>query len=661
LNLSLPDGYTMKTNHMKSRIALILGLLLSATTIHAENPERETVYSIVKQRQSTDWYRTQAELWETHLEKNKADATAWLNFYTAKRMLKIYQKGVTQDDLNQIVKDVEQAIPNTFERHYITYWNGGAGDAGKNVDHLMEAQKLGPDRIELYDDLFTHYELLRDKNNTKVVAQKWFASNDISTGIYNWNYNMLASTEQDAILITAGDNDTYPAWVLQQAKDIRTDVAVWNSSLLGIPEYRNELFKEAGIPSLEDTFEAHNNWHTYQRAILEHIKAHTQRPLYFAVSVQPELYEDFSDEVHNVGMAYKWSPEKFDNIAVTKKNFEKEYLTDYLKVDFGNDISQGVIDHANANYLIPLITLFNHYSESEDEKAAEMQALIERIAEKNNMESQVAEVLKTEPRAGESLVVDDPRDLTKEFVLISNGRYALRREVTNEMYELFLTDLLKQKRFEDLVTARSEKVDWKAQLPDDKKHLSEEDIFQNGSPMDPDFPVVNISHKAAELYCEWLTDVYNNSQHKKKKHNRVAFRLPTEKEWEELALGGKSESAYAWGGPYVRNAQGCFLGNLNSMDVDPKPGENLDYADCSASNLSDIDGGYFPVVTLSYMPNDFGLYNMTGNVAEMVQEPGKAKGGSWLTPAGHATINSVEKIEGPASTLGFRVIMDVIE
>ena len=56
---------------------------------------------------------------------------------------------------------------------------------------------------------------------------------------------------------------------------------------------------------------------------------------------------------------------------------------------------------------------------------------------------------------------------------------------------------------------------------------------------------------------------------------------------------------YPWGGPYTRNSKGCFLANF-------KPGRG-DYR---------ADGGYYPVRVYSYFPNDYGLYNMAGNVAE---------------------------------------------
>jgi gliding motility-associated lipoprotein GldK len=56
---------------------------------------------------------------------------------------------------------------------------------------------------------------------------------------------------------------------------------------------------------------------------------------------------------------------------------------------------------------------------------------------------------------------------------------------------------------------------------------------------------------------------------------------------------------YGWGGPYVRNSKGCLVANF-------KPGRGS-YGE---------DGGMQTVNVTSYFPNDFGLYNMSGNVAE---------------------------------------------
>ena len=81
--------------------------------------------------------------------------------------------------------------------------------------------------------------------------------------------------------------------------------------------------------------------------------------------------------------------------------------------------------------------------------------------------------------------------------------------------------------------------------------------------------------------------------------SRLPFDLPTEAEFEYAARGGKIGADYPWGGPYIRNAKGCLMANFKS----------------GRGNYID-DGGAFTVNVKSYFPNDFGLYNMAGNVAE---------------------------------------------
>ena len=114
-----------------------------------------------------------------------------------------------------------------------------------------------------------------------------------------------------------------------------------------------------------------------------------------------------------------------------------------------------------------------------------------------------------------------------------------------------------------------------------------------------DYPVVGVTWRQARAFTIWRTQLLNNFLAATGGNFVQDFRLPTEAEWEYAARGGLDQSPFPWGGPYIRNARGCFLGNFK-----PMRGSYVD------------DGGLHTVKVESYHPNDYGLYCMAGNVSE---------------------------------------------
>lgn len=117
-----------------------------------------------------------------------------------------------------------------------------------------------------------------------------------------------------------------------------------------------------------------------------------------------------------------------------------------------------------------------------------------------------------------------------------------------------------------------------------------------------DYPVVGVTWRQAQAFNTWRTQLFNSRAAATKQNPRLPYQLPSETEWEYAARGGKVGMQYPWGGPTARNAKGCLMANF-------KPGRG-NYID---------DGAAYTAPVYSYWPNDFGLYNMAGNVSEWTQ------------------------------------------
>jgi gliding motility-associated lipoprotein GldK len=113
------------------------------------------------------------------------------------------------------------------------------------------------------------------------------------------------------------------------------------------------------------------------------------------------------------------------------------------------------------------------------------------------------------------------------------------------------------------------------------------------------YPVVGVNWLQAQAFCQWRSHIRNAWLNGKGYPIEHDFQLPSEAQWEWAARGGKQANPYPWGAYYPSSHKGCFLANFK-----PQRGNYM------------ADGSLYPAVVAAYNANDYGLYDMSGNVAE---------------------------------------------
>jgi formylglycine-generating enzyme required for sulfatase activity len=227
--------------------------------------------------------------------------------------------------------------------------------------------------------------------------------------------------------------------------------------------------------------------------------------------------------------------------------------------------------------------------------------------------------------------------------------YANKFEVTNKDYSEFLKWILINKSEQE----------YKKHLPDTTvwiNSLSSLDVmlrYYFRHPAFQNYPVVGISYDQAKNYCLWLTEKENKEMNDKN-IKKIIYRLPIEEEWEIAAHGGFPEGTiYPWGYKTLRankgKLKGSYLANFMHGIGDYFGG---------AGALND---SYATDVVDSYQPNGYGLFNISGNVAEMVEENTICKGGGWISNGHKLVISSRDTMKIAEMWVGFRVFAEIEE
>lgn len=235
--------------------------------------------------------------------------------------------------------------------------------------------------------------------------------------------------------------------------------------------------------------------------------------------------------------------------------------------------------------------------------------------------------------------------------------YMSATEITNLQYAEFLYYLKINNEVEKLEIAAIDTSCWTSGVYKSTALAK----YYGTHPAYHDYPVVGISYEAAELYCEYLTMQYRNLSNGELK---IKFRIPTQEEWLRAVRGNNYHQLYAWEIPTLRNEDGKMQANCIAIGAENITFNNetqrLEVTTKGISYDPYMGKGDVLAPARSYWPNEFGFYNMNGNVAELLAGGKKAAGGAWNSPGFDIRNESLIDYNGPKAFIGFRVVASIM-
>lgn len=369
-------------------IFLSLNLLISA----APTPKPEKVYRFVYVQKPHDWYVEQSKLWKKEIESRPDDPAIWGNYFMAIKYSHWRGDLTTYKHItDSILTEMGKQIPDSYEYNYLRFYNGE-----RDVSLLEKAYRIDPERADALYELVMYYESQGDKEKLEKFCKDLYQTRDISPGLLNYNYNVLVSTEKNGILFTNGDNDTYPGWVLQHALGIRKDVTILNLHLTFVnQDYLKRKLASKGINLDVDSF-SKDKMNVFIEELTQQLSAiYPEIPVHVALTVYKGSIRNVEENLYLVGLTFKYSKKRFNNMVSIKNNIYNTLRLDYLDYDWYSEqyLATSLLDNLHVNYVVVFLKLAEDLHESgNSEEAEEWKNKALRLAKKANNEQFVKHI-----------------------------------------------------------------------------------------------------------------------------------------------------------------------------------------------------------------------------------------------------------------------------
>ena len=369
-----------------------------------EPPEKQISFAL--EEKSHDYYVEQAKLWWLEIEKDRSSEENWFNYYRACRNAQgtaDWREDFVEESPylrlgNDIVELMEKDIPNTFTYNFVR-GSTGAVDPSQ-AEYLLKAYEMNPDYPGIQASMVTYATSTHNPEVRKEANLRWKNLDLMNPGLLNYSRSVLQGVDYNAVLLTQHDNDSYPAWMLQDAYGVKTGVLVLNIDFLLLESFREKIFSKLGIPPFQLDSVSVNDYRKNWKNVVQHLLGHYshERPLFIGMTVSPQWYEGFEDQLSVRGLTYKFGQDEGVETLVNVHVYENVWDVESINQDFEGYYNRKNVLEMNANYVKPFTMVYDYYTQNQDTvKAEKIKKLGEEIIKRAQKELLIEAMVKQSP------------------------------------------------------------------------------------------------------------------------------------------------------------------------------------------------------------------------------------------------------------------------
>ena len=200
----------------------------------------------------TGEYVLLAREWGAYVEAHPGDARAWINWADALRYAgqrreaeEKYARAYAVDSTDAVVIEAYASVIACYAKGSPYGQDGPDWRCAHRL--LLKAAEIDPHFPETYYTLWMTALRQGDEDLATESLRRIAVLGDLPRALLDYGANMVLGAPENAIILTNGDNDTYPPLAFQATTGRRSDVAIVNLSLLNTHSYIRH-WRDRGLP-----------------------------------------------------------------------------------------------------------------------------------------------------------------------------------------------------------------------------------------------------------------------------------------------------------------------------------------------------------------------------------------------------------------------------